>query len=478
MSTFDFFEHIDEQNYNRPSRPFWALDLSEANEKEILSWLNGEVSYLIDKSRDRLRKARKNLALYKGIQYESQEDRRDLRDRSGDKSRALPKIVVNHLYDLAQNRIAKLVKFKPGVAIMPTNDEFEDKISAKVTKSLLDHIWYEEHFQDELVYQIARDANVMGESYLWITWDPNKGDLHPDSPKDGEKLPLIDESGKPLKDEDGKTIFIDKKVRVGDVSYEVVLAPDVFIDRKQRLKDCEFVFRRKVKTVEELRFEYPKKASKIKASKDARVFDYETFEVQNLNNEVVVWEFYHKSTPHMENGRYCVFTNDCVLLNEKLPYTHGELPFERYTDIDVPGEVHGMSFFETVKALTSSYNNLTNMILRNQYLVAHPKWMMPKGAANIESLGNDITVVQYSGPQPPVLVQASPTPPEVMTMLQSLKEQFQQISGIFGVSRGEPPPGIKSGVALQFLNEQENERFNAQILKWNELVRKVAFKLC
>ena len=45
---------------------------------------------------------------------------------------------------------------------------------------------------------------------------------------------------------------------------------------------------------------------------------------------------------------------------------------------------------------------------------------------------------------------------------------------MFGVSRGEPPPGIKAGVALQFLAEQENERYNELVLKWNDFIRGVA----
>jgi hypothetical protein len=48
------------------------------------------------------------------------------------------------------------------------------------------------------------------------------------------------------------------------------------------------------------------------------------------------------------------------------------------------------------------------------------------------------------------------------------------MAGIQGVSRGEPPVGIKAGVALQFLSEQEAERQNKLILKWNEAIRQIA----
>ena len=33
--------------------------------------------------------------------------------------------------------------------------------------------------------------------------------------------------------------------------------------------------------------------------------------------------------------------------------------------------------------------------------MGHAKWVMPRGACKIESLGNDNTIVQYQGPVPP-----------------------------------------------------------------------------
>ena len=37
-------------------------------------------------------------------------------------------------------RVSRLVKYKPGIQVVPTNDEFEDKVASKLTKALLDNI--------------------------------------------------------------------------------------------------------------------------------------------------------------------------------------------------------------------------------------------------------------------------------------------------------------------------------------------------
>ena len=477
MSTFDTFFHDMEQESTlaRPSKALWALDLDDKdNEKAILAWLQGELRFLQDEARERLRLMRRNIALYKGIQYETQDVRRDLRDRSGDRSRNVRKIVVNHLFDLTQNRISRLIKFKPAVAILPTNDEHGDKVSAKATEQLLRHIWYLENFEGDLAPEMATVSNIMGESYLFVTWDPDKGDKNPNSPEEGEKIPLLDSNGSQQKDDMGNPIWVDQPVMVGDVCYEVVAPYRVYLQKKDKLRDSEYCFVRKVFTVEEARLRWPDAADKIKASEEAHEFDFETLTDRKLVNEVVVWEFFHRSSKGMPKGRHMVFTMDGILLNEELPYSHGKLPFVRLTDIDIPGHTHGVSFFETVKGVTSTYNNITNLIQKSVVLASHPKWMMPKGAARLEQLGNDITIVQYQGPTPPQLVQSNPVAPVLFKYREDLKEEFQQISGVFGVSRGEPPAGVKAGVALQFLNEQESERANIQILKWNEFVRQVA----
>jgi hypothetical protein len=346
--------------------------------------------------------------------------------------------------------------------------------AAKSTKALLDHIQYNQNFQSIITPIIAKNMSVMGESYLWITWDPNIGDRHPYS-KDGEVITLLGSDGKPEKDSTGKVIKIDRPITTGDVKYEVVLSHDVLLQKSPQFSQVKYSFRRHIMPVEEARLKWPDSAKDILQS-DGYKLDFDFLEMKHMTNEVVVWEFNHIKTPQLPNGRQIFFTSKAVLSNADSPYSHGEHPFERITDIDLPGQVHGISFFETIKSLTGTYNNITNMILRNEYLVSHPKWMVPAGSIELSSLGNDITICQFKGQVAPVLAQANPTSPEMFKMLDKTKEEFQQISGVFQISRGETPPGIKSGVALQFLHEQEAERANTSVLKWNEFIRQTARK--
>lgn len=477
-TSYSFDDLNSETNYAQPQKPLFAIGLDDPrNEKEILRWLNAELDYLEKENEQRIRIQRRNLALYKGIQYQESEARAENRDRAADRSTFLRKIVANHLFDLTKNRASRLIKFRPAVAILPTNDELQDKLSAKACKGLLDHIWYENDFEGMIQLQLATHAMIMGESYLFIGWDEMKGPVSPAyleaKKKHGDKIPLLDEQGQQRKDDYGQPVFVEKEVRIGDIEYRIELSPEVLLDRKNRIEEVNYCYTSRCVDAEVLRMQYPAKAAEIKVHND-QYYDYDRMELKPTRNMVKVYTFIAKRQPGMEKGRRIVFTKDAILENQISPYSMQGLPFVRFTDIDFPGELYGHSFFEIIKGLTGTYNNLTNIILRNLLLVSHPKWMVPAGSASIDKLGNDVTIVQYKGPTPPTLAVAQTTPPEVYNFREQLKEEFQQIAGVFGVSRGEPPPGIKAGVALQFLAEQESERYNELVLKWNEVIRQVA----
>ena len=469
MGQYGFDELMDEQSeQQRDRRPFWAVQ--DSDEKDLLKWLHGEVSYLEEESRTRIDQARKGMANYKGIQYEMQTARTNSRrDVSDENKTKIDKIVVNHLFDLTESHVSRAVKYKPGIDVSPANPEdFGDTINAKVKKACLDHIWYKTGFREILFPLNVRDSKITGEDWLFIEWNPDLGGEHRASKRakaQGKETVTIS---------DGSSVSLDKPVRVGDVDYSRVPCVDVFLEKVRAFEKANYLFRKETLNVDELKSEYPKLAEKISPETEGQIYDYEQLQTRKLYNEVTVYTFYHKKTDKVSSGKKIRFIKNLLLENDDLPYDHGKIPAVRLTDIDLPNEPHGVSSFQNIRPLTNIYNNLTNMINRNQILVSHPKWVMPAGACKLEQLGNDITIVQYKGPTPPQLVQMNATPVEVFNFRQQIKEEFQQLSGVHGVSRGEPPPGVKAGVALQFLNEQENERSNNFMLKVNKFLQEVA----
>ena len=133
-----------------------------------------------------------------------------------------------------------------------------------------------------------------------------------------------------------------------------------------------------------------------------------------------------------------------------------------------------MSRYQQVLLLQNAHNNLSQSIMKNEFLMAAPKWIMPRGACKVDQLGNGRTIVQYQGAVPPQLVQMNPTSPNSFNFREKIEQEIGTIFGVHGVSRGEPPQGITAAVALQFLNEQEVQRGISDISKHNQFMVELA----
>ena len=470
--------YFDELGDDRPDKvnikPYHSID--KKNEEEVLKWCNKVVKVLEKQSVARNAKARKNLETYRGAVTTT--SRTDIRRSDRQFVNRVNKFVVNHLHDMTETRISQLSRLKPSVNVLPTNDEYEDRNAAKAVKFLIDHLWYINNV-DELRQKMLRNAFVFGESYCFVTWDKDKGDLHPMYVKArdmGISLDLLDQQGNPVLDDAGNALKIDPKkpIKTGDVKYEVEVPWRVYMQRQKQFNQVEYAFRVRVEATETLKKEYPDKAKKIKQSTDVKSFDADDLAEHFLEEDTVYYEFYHKKTKHCPEGAYVKFTDDVILEMSGSQFSHGDLPFIRITDMDIPEQLNGVSQYELVKPIQNMHDNLSTLLAKNIYMMGHAKWVMPRGACKIESLGNDNTIVQYQGPVPPQMLQTMPNPPEAYQFRDALRNEMGQIYGIQGVSRGQPPKGITAAVALQFLNEQEQERNSTTVIKHNDMIKSLA----
>lgn len=443
-------------------QPFFTV--LNKNKKEQHDWLKAVFEALVQQSEARTRVQRENLRLYRGVQTALRNRHID-RDRNLRKLNKLQKFVVNHLYDLTETKVSQMSRIKPAVEVLPTNDEWQDRASAKVVNYLVKHLWYINNI-DYMVQKMHRYCRIFGESFMLVLWNKDIGDLHPayvaarDTGIDGIEHPEL-----------GK-IDLTKPIKTGDVEYKVEVPWRLLFQRKTCFEECEYMFHITMEQKEILKKEYPK--ANLESEESMYLFDMDTLENRAVEHEQMVIHFYHKDTKYVPGGFYAKLTNSEILETSKLPFNHGELPIVRLTDLDVPEVMNGVSRYETVSNIQKMYNNLSTLIAKNIYLTAHAKWVMPRGAAKIEQLGNDNTVVQFQGPIAPQMIQTQPNPPEVYAFRQQLKEEMQVIYGSHGISRGEVPKGITAASALQFLNELESERATSDIAKHGFLIKDIA----
>jgi hypothetical protein len=461
--TFDDLEEVP--IHKESPKPFHKV--KDGTEKQIHDWLKKTVTGLQKQGVKRHHLQRSNLGAYRGIQPGHYLDRSNTtRNRERVPINRTDRLIINHLFDITETKVSQLMRIKPSVDVLPKNDEFEDKNAAKSVEMLLQHLKDINNI-DYLVQEVSRYAKIFGEAYLMITWDENKGDVHPEY-KPG--MLLLDEAGQPVMNEKGEAEVIGKPVKIGDVKFEVELPWRIYLQRKKRYCDVEYAFRVKIRHMEDVKADYPEKKELIQPDHDNIMFDMSSFEEHRLEDEVVEFEFFHPPSKYVPEGRYIKFVKNGILESKDYPYEHGRFPWRRRTDIDIPDVLNGVSFYEHIAQIQNMHTNVTTMIAKNIYLTGHAKWVMPRGAAKIESLGNDNTIVQYQGPVAPQLLTTQPSPPEAYQFRNDLVNDMQQISAVHGVSRGEPPKGVTAAVAMQFLNEQEAERGSTDIAKHSDFV--------
>lgn len=460
----DLFDEIDDYELTEKVEPFYKV-FQKNNEKELLSWLNKVKDALIHNAKTRTLTQRMNLTAYRGLSLNRWDRRRD--NDSTKRIQRLNKFIVNHLRDLTETKVSQMTRLKPAVEVLPANGEYEDRASAKVVGLLIKHLFYINNL-DYMVQNMHRHARIFGETFLFIDYDQNKGDLDPayvEARNAGvEKITLPD----------GQEFDTSKPIYTGDVCYEHELPWRVLLQRKQCIEDVEYVFRITVEETAKLKDKYPDKEKLINSEDSLKMFDIENIEDRHLEEHTLVYKFYHKETGELGHDAAIEFTKDVILNTETKKFTHGKLNFVRLTDQDVPNVLNGVSAYETVLPLQKMYDNISTLIAKNIYMTAHAKWMMPRGAAKLEQLGNDNTIVQFQGPIPPQLAQVMPNPPEVYSFREQIKQDMQTVYGSQGISRGEIPKGITAASALQFLNELENERNSTDISKHSFLVLDIA----
>lgn len=468
-----FFDELEASPIDvMASKPFFRM-LSESAEAR-LEWLNTALEFLRKQGTSRISTQRSHLAAYRGLNWGNITTRNNVtRDRMGLPLNQVDRFKANFLYNLTETKVSQMTKVKPAIQVLPNSNEVQDKSAAKAVKSLVDHFFYELNF-DLMVQEIHRYKKIFGEAYLMVEWDDSKG------PVVGgfeEGMELLNENGEPELDDNGEPILIVRPPRMGDVKLSVEAPWRIFLQRRKCMDEVEYAFRFTTLPVEEARARYPEKASEIKANNNASIFDMDDLSEKKLEEEVIIWEFYHKDTEFVPGGYFCRFCEDAIIEEGDYPYSHGKLPFERITDIDLPDTLNGLSTFDIVLPMQNMHDNLTTLIAKNIWLTAHAKWMMPAGAAKIESLGNDNTIIQYRGATPPQLVQTRSNPAEVYNFRDLLRTELGELFGVHPVSTGNPPSGITAAVALQFLNEQESERASSEIAKHNIFIENVARKL-
>ena len=427
--------------------PAWTVWSKRASESDKVEWFKKALRIQEQRSEERVSTAINNMLWYTG-EYEKTAEYRIVVPGQGEQvvPRKLIPRIFNQIYELTEQRVSRVCRYRADFEVVPTNLEESDRIRARLLDTALLAFARREHI-DSRMAEIERWNAVFGEVLILTEWNPESGD------KKGYR----------------------SLERIGDVKLDILEPWRFFPEPKYHREDVSWmILIRDVIHIEEARKRY--KMPSLEPDNRTNVYEFNEWEFNKRVDEVVVYQLIQRPTVFLPEGAITTFCADRVVDESKnYPYSHLEFPFEWYTDIDVPGRLFPMSFYQHLKPIQHCYNKLTSLMVRNTLLTQHPHVLLPEGSAKIEAFANQPSVIRYNpiGGAKPEIVTFRGLNQETIQLWNAFKGELETISGVSGVSRGAPPPGTRSNSMLKFYEEQEEQRATTTISKHNELIRQI-----
>lgn len=440
--------------------PLWKdciTPASNLHKEKFKSWFQKHLTAVENFNQYRIWNEWNNLLWYTGDILDYVLGYRILSDFSGfkDKARRTVPFWVSHVSDLIDKRANDLASLKPNFEILPPENDVREKtrMSARLLKPILKHIRVYNNL-DMLFDTNERGNCAYGKSFLGIEWNPKRGDR---KPEDKQKTPEWE----------------------GEVEIKEIF-PWYVLSWPTRVA---FTAPVAIQIYEILHKEEAKKKygiSETPVINQNELYGFASpFDAYILPNEIVIYRTVHIPNEYLPNGAVVYSLRDGTVVKsvtEKYPYSHNDFPWEMHTDITLLGKVFPYSVMNYLKPLQWTYNLLGGLIKKSIFLGAHPKWMMTRGACNIQSLGNAFTVVQHKLGQKPSLERYDVVGADTINFRENVKTEMRQLAGSHGISSGELPPNTRSGIQISRLQNLEKLQRSYQIGKRNDFMRRVLVK--
>lgn len=362
---------------------------------------------------------------------------------------------VNKILPTIQNRLARLTQNPPRYEVRPNSNSTEDKDAARLGLEIIENIFEKNRFNEK-----RQDALMMamqgGHAYVQVVWDATMG--------------------KPMVDPDSNE-FVGYE---GDVKLEVLNCLEVFPDPlAKNIDEAQYLIKAKTRKLEYFRSRYPERGHLVKEESTwllSATYDMKTNSLTSvgivgaqthdqMKNSAIEIVYYEKRSKEHPNGRRVVTANGVLLADEELPT--GEFDIVKVDDMIIGGRYNSEAIITHLRPIQDQYNvSRTKMADWVRKMLAG-KYLVAKGAGlGQESLNNDSGEVVEFNPvpnaPPPTAMTIPQIPPYMFKEIENLNGEFDFVSGINEVSRGELPSASIPASGMAFLQEQDQTRIGVQ----------------
>lgn len=369
----------------------------------------------------------------------------------------LTQFPVNHYANLASHIITMTTSTRPAMDARAMNNDLKSGAQTKLANGILDYYLREKNLEQYLK-QAVEHAVIMGAGFISLGWNATAGEIY-DYMDD-------EQTGEP---------DLDRPIYEGDIEFRNHSPFDVVMDGTKENQQHDWYIIRSWKNRYDLAAKYPEWAEKLLGLQTKSEIERYTFGIKTLANEetddVPIYEFYHKKTEAVPNGRYMLFCeSDIVLQDIGLPYR--VLPVFRIAYRELLGTPYGYTSMFDCLPLQEQLNALYSAVATNQNTSAVQNfWTKPNGGLIVSQLAGGMNLIE-SNDKPEVLTLCS-TPKEVFDFINIIKQDMETITGINSVARGDPQASLRTGAALALVQSQALQFISGLQESYVELIENV-----
>lgn len=406
------------------------------------------------------------------------------------------RLPINLAQPVVRTEYAKLIKNRPIIDVVARSNEKSDMNAAKVGDKILNSYAEAEFSLPKVRRRVLQWVLICGSGGIFTDYDDT---LLGETPVliDGEGNAIFDPeqitAAKATSNAEGGTRPQEMMIPHGDLRVKALSPFQVIWDFSQLApEDASWMIVSEVYDVDEVwrRWEVDVQSSSdaIPAVMQRRMisrFDLsQTIEWQSGNTQKLVEVhrlFIKPGHRYFEYGAEIIFTDDELIDSTNYPFSHGELPVSMMGHVPWPISQHPMSVLEQVKPVVLEISKTESQMIENRNLMANPPWIeyrqnRVKGEIQNKP-GMRLTVDYMPNVPEPHPIEMPDLPQYVKDLPEILKAHILEISGQGETSQGRVPAGARSGVAIAYLQEEDDTKLGPTVQEYEEMIERHASQM-
>jgi hypothetical protein len=185
---------------------------------------------------------------------------------------------------------------------------------------------------------------------------------------------------------------------------------------------------------------------------------------------------------YFPDGAELIFTDDEFIDGTPYPFGHGELPFSAMGHIPMPGSRYPLSVLSQIRDPVLEISKTESQLVENRNLISNPPFIdydyhnIPEGKVTNEP-GLRITIPFRPNGSDPHYIDVPEMPAYVQDLPENLQQFVNTIAGQGETAQGRVPTGARSGVAIAYLQEEDDTKLGPTIQEFEEMIERFAWQV-